>query len=152
MVEGSEWIDFAAPDAPELVVELYPEYLTLPPGLSEEKVSGVVGEVLAPDDDSSAGYRMQDVGIASTYEFVARCSWYVEWMAADDVSDDASRERATDGIETAAEWPATAATDGGGIVAGLRTVVGDARRGDRDAVVDAYKFESCPAIFGAVIE
>ncbi|MFT4213859.1 MAG: hypothetical protein QM622_03680 [Microbacterium sp.] len=73
-------------------------------------------------------------GIVGEFEQYARCAWRAEWLAADDAGDTARETTAASTLRAAASWPATVASDGGGLVAGELAVANAAIADDRASV------------------
>jgi len=131
--DGSEWIDTSASDYGDYAVTLWPSYAPLPDGYD----TGMFARAIA--SDGPEGLR-QVTGIRSEFEQNARCAWRAEWLDADAVGDAARAAVAARTLTEAATWPATVATDGGGIVDEERALATAAVAGDRAVVqtVDAW--------------
>ena len=153
IVDRSEWIGLDADDAPEAVVELYSGELDLPDGASGSDVINPVGKLLAEmgvvPDGESGHVMIQTTTIQGMFESAARCLWYREWLDADLNDDENRRNAATAGIQAALTWPATSATDGGGVVGNLKVQAEAARAGDRGLMLTFYEI-SCETFYGRV--
>lgn len=125
--DGSEWIDTSAADYGDYAVTLWPAYATLPPGYDTAAFARAIAA------DAPEGLR-QVTGIRSEFEQNARCAWRAEWLDADALGDAARTTLAAQTLTEAATWPATVATDGGGIVDEERTLAAAATAGDRAGV------------------
>ncbi|MFF7681752.1 hypothetical protein ACFZA2_03240 [Microbacterium sp. NPDC007973] len=128
--DGSEWIDIGAPDYVEVAVEFWPAQAILPPGSDTTLFATSIAERTAAQGE---GLR-QVTGIRSEFEQHARCAWRAEWLDADALGDTARAQAAAQTLTTAATWPATVATDGGGIVDEEKFVASAATAGDRAGV------------------
>lgn len=125
--DGSEWIDTSAADYGDYAVTLWPAYATLPSGYDTAAFARAIAA------DAPEGLR-QVTGIRSEFEQNARCAWRAEWLDADALGDAARAAIAARTLTEAATWPATVASDGGGIVEEERAVAGAATAGDRAGV------------------
>ncbi|MDF2046145.1 hypothetical protein [Microbacterium sp. Kw_RZR3] len=128
--DGSEWIEIDAPDYVEVAVGLWPAQAILPPGSDTMRFATSIAERTATQGE---GLR-QVTGIRSEFEQYARCAWRAEWLDADALGDTARAQTAAQTLTTAATWPATVATDGGGIVDEEKLVARAATAGDRAGV------------------
>ncbi len=125
--DGSEWIDTSAADYSEYAVTLWPAYAPLPAGYDTEAFARSIAA------DAPEGLR-QVTGIRSEFEQNARCAWRAEWLDADALGDADRAATAAQTLTAAATWPATVATDGGGIVDEERALAAAATAGDRAGV------------------
>jgi hypothetical protein len=140
--DTSEWIDLSAPDLREAVDGIVARDLPLPAGVT--RADGVA-YVSRPYDA-----QVTATGLRSQYEGWARCAWLTAWERADGRDDAAAAGRAADALEASAAWPATVATDGGGVVDHVREVARAAAAGEAGPVRDELR-ANCPAgEFGGV--
>ncbi|ONI65828.1 hypothetical protein CSIV_06080 [Microbacterium sp. CSI-V] len=128
--DGSEWIDASAPDYGDYAVTLWPAYAALPVGYDTAAFARPIAA------DSVEGFR-QVTGIRSEFEQNARCAWRAEWLDADARGDAERAATAAQTLTAAATWPATVASDGGGIVDEERALAAAATAGDRAGVTAA---------------
>ena len=135
--DASEWVDVMAPDYVDFAVSVWPDYATLPPGYDTASFAAAISRAYVASEaaqNDGLGSLRQVTGIRSEFEQFARCAWRAEWLNANDAGD-ASRQSAAAGtLVGAATWPATVASDGGGIVDEERAVGDAASSGDRLAV------------------
>jgi hypothetical protein len=154
IADRSEWLGLDATDAPEAIVDAYPANLSLPPGAESNDVIAPVAKVLAAKgvvpSEASGHVAMQETTVQVFYENAARCLWFREWLDADSASDEGRLAAATEGIQNSLTWPATVATDGGGVVDYLQTQADAAAAGDRGWML-IYYGRGCDSYYGTVI-
>jgi hypothetical protein len=122
--DTTEWLRTDAPDFGRVAARLVPN-LPLPAGASWR--DEVRNEVRI---GRSAPGLVQVTGVRSDFEAYARCSWVQAWVNAY-LRDDAAKAAHTAAvIARSADWPALAATDGGGTRAHVRALATAARHGD----------------------
>lgn len=148
--DGSEYIDQLAPDYVAFATLQWPNYARLPKGYDSHRFA----QAIATQDAAQAAQTARQVGSKSSLiqvtsivghdEMMARCVWQAEWLEADADDDTARATAAAKALNEAARWPATVATDGGGVVQGELTVAAAAASGDR-AEVQAHHELNCPA-------
>lgn len=135
--DGSEWVDITAPDYVQFAASIWPSYAVLPDGYTADDFAAAIAErtVSANEryDNGVTTYR-QVTGILAQFEQFARCAWRGEWLDANAEGDTARERIAASVLTEAASWPATSASDGGGIVEGERAVADAATSRDRTAV------------------
>jgi hypothetical protein len=137
ILPDSEMVDLSAPDLPEYIASLYPEWLPLAPGVTREQlVADVVGADL-PEEGFT-----QEVGFRERFESLAYCGWVDAWLTAD---DPAVTSAAIAVMRDAIDWPAFTATDGGGRREYLTVYAMAAESGDRDGVQFAAWQYGCSA-------
>lgn len=129
---GEEFIDWTAPDIGDYIATLYPDYLTLPPGMSRE---GLIDELVAGITAVEEPTTSSDGFFVSGFEQLAHCGWIDEWLAADDAGDMARRDIATAAIDPAGNlrYTATLLVDEGGRLS-MDAEVKAVREGDRIGV------------------
>lgn len=137
--DGTEWFDLDADDLPEVIASLFPHWLPLAPGVTDATLSARVTDVLTEMDGLG-----QETLILKTYEYEAYRDWIGAWIAAHDRGDVSGQERAAEALEEAASWPATVATDGGGIADSMRAFAERISAGDHDAAQALAQFEKAP--------
>ncbi|MBA4247395.1 MAG: hypothetical protein C0444_03755 [Microbacterium sp.] len=151
--DSSEWLDVLSDDFIEAATQLMPPYITLPEGTDRQQFARVVAEsmrnatVTGPDAETVGefGALMQTTGVVATYELHAQCAWRAEWIDAFDNSEQQRTELATQALTNSATWPATVATDGGGVVANEQRLAAAAEAGDRTTVA-TEGLRNCPAV------
>lgn len=152
VVDRSEWLALGAEDAPEVIASLYDDSIELPEGAQPSDVVNPVSETLAamgvvPEGETGI-VATQESTVRTLFEKAARCLWYREWLHADSKDSTERRDLASQGILAAASWPATTASDGGGVVEMLAGIGQQAAQGNRNAIVAAYS--GCAAYYGPV--
>lgn len=127
--DTSEWLRTNGDDYREVVEELRPTEVPVPPGFSYARdVDGFI-EWTTKEPAS-----LQVTMVRGSYAFWAVCAWEREWLAAYAAGDESRRTAATAILREVPSWPLIVATDGGGTVDHLRTVAEAADRGDGDPV------------------
>jgi hypothetical protein len=124
--DDSEWLDLGASDLKEVVASMYPDWLPLAPGITREKM---IDRAAAQMDH--AGALAQVTVVETTYEQIAYRDWIDAWITAHASGDTTAQEEAGQVLLEAPAWPATVATDGGGVTlmmtaCALRIADGDA--------------------------
>ena len=120
-VAGEEYLDTGSPQIAAVAEELT-RGLPLPAGA---RWAPFLERWPAPE-----GGLMQRTGIAMQAEAYARCAWLTSWLGAHRDGDAGAAREAAAVLRRSATWPATAATDGGGVVASLTAVADAAAAGD----------------------
>ncbi|TBN56921.1 hypothetical protein EYE40_05625 [Glaciihabitans arcticus] len=133
--DGSEWISAEGDDFSEYASTLYPDWIPLPEGISDELFRGAMISQLAEVEGVS-----QASSIQHSFEHGARCTWVDEWLNADARDDTARADAAAEVLRAAVSWPAGVALDGGGYVDHLADVATAANQGDREVL--EYERES----------
>lgn len=147
-VDDTEWIDLAAPDAPEVVVEAYPTYLTLPTSVGRDDAIASVSRVFEKMSDGIA----QEGLMSQTYEFFAVCAWSGEWLAAERSSDTARQDHATDWLSDPSNYPSIVEHDGGGVVDSIVERAEAGRAGDATAVEELHQIGTCKGLLEGVTQ
>jgi hypothetical protein len=143
--DGTEWIDVGAEDAPQVVIDAYPEYLTLPPGMPKEaaiadvsrwfqKVAGGAGPGEAV---------LQEGIITSTYEFFGMCAWTDVWLSARESGDTANQALATAWIADIENFRSFLSTDEPTSTERLRDVGAAAVAGEPQFLEETYAENDC---------
>jgi len=142
--DATEWIDLSAPDAPQMVVDAYPEYLTLPDGLSRDAAVANVSEIFAKLDIEAEGQGIAQEGVMTeAYEFFAVCAWVGEWLYGQESADAARADRAAAWLGDIGNYPSVVAHDGGGVVDSILNAAAAARAGDAKVVEKMYNMDTC---------
>jgi hypothetical protein len=147
-VDDTEWIDLGAPDAPEVVVEAYPAYLTLPPSVRPDDAIGSVSRVFEKMSDGIA----QEGLMTQTYEFFAVCAWSGEWLSAEQSSDTARQDDATGWLSDPSNYPSIVEHDGGGVVDSIVERAQAGRDGDVTAVEELHSMGTCEGLLEGVTQ
>lgn len=137
--DDSEWIDTGRSDFVAYAASIFPVYISLPPGYDRDTYGASVAQAIRPP---VRGF-MQTTGIIDDFETYSRCAWAKTWMSADAKHDSSAKHAAASVLATSATWPATVATDGGGMVSGFRTQARAAQSGNSAAVQHEYAL-NCP--------
>lgn len=135
----SEWIEIQGSDYVEVATSEWPSYVTLPPNYEQKQFARSIAEnTVRLDREENGGQASlrQVTGIRREFEAYARCAWRSEWLAANSAKSVARQRHAAEMLQEAAHWPATVATDGGGVVEAETAVADAARRGDRGQVLE----------------
>jgi hypothetical protein len=133
--DGSEWLDLGASDLGQVVASVYPEWLPLAPGVTREQM---IARVTAQMTQSGA--MAQETVVSRSYESVAYQDWIDDWIRAHARGDADAQGRAAQVLLDAPSWPATVATDGGGVTLMMRAC------GERIADGDAEAAQACAQI------
>jgi hypothetical protein len=147
-VDDTEWIDLAAPDAPEVVVDAYPSYLRLPDSVSQDDAINAVSRIFERMSDGIA----QEGLMTQTYEFFAVCAWSGDWLAADERADASRRDRAADWLADPGNYPSIVEHDGGGVVDSITGPAEAGRAGDADAIEGLYRMGTCDRMLEGVTQ
>jgi hypothetical protein len=144
--DTSEWIGLNAPDSNKALAALYPSYLVLPPTVTKNDVIRIMlirNSASVKSGNPEGGHVVEQVtGVHESYEFIAICAWYGDWLAADDVVDKSRLAAATAGLQTAANFPAIASASPS-ITVRLQRFAAGAAAGDRASVEEGYKEPGC---------
>lgn len=127
--DTSEWLRSDGGDFRQVVEELRPTEVPVPPGFSYAADVDAFVESLTEERTF-----IQVTGVRSTYAFWAICAWEREFLAADNAGDEPRRAAASAILRDVPSWPLIVATDGGGVVDHQRMVAEAANRGDADPV------------------
>ena len=157
--DTSEWLDPLAPDFPDYAVNLWPDYIKLPPGYDVRTVARQLAEREAATDrenlrqdneqaaaegrDPAPGVIVQTTGVRGMFAMAAQCHWQHEWLTTNDA---ARKSNALTVLGQSERWPALVAIDGGGIVDGVKAYVDAATRGDAQPMAADYD-TNCQGIF-----
>lgn len=122
------WHQTDSPDFAQ-ALDRYANALPLPPGTD----SAAYVASVAAQGTALAG-SMSDAGVESMASYYGFCAWATAWERRDAAGDHAGAASAASSLKKAAEAPALARDDGGGVVANLRSVANAATRVDREPV------------------
>jgi hypothetical protein len=137
--DNSEWINTGRSDFVAYSASVFPLYISLPVGYDRGAYASAVAKTIRPPQ----GGFMQATGIVDDFETYSRCVWMQTWLRADSSHDTATMKAAASELTASATWPATVATDGGGIVTGYEAVASGASREDSTPVQHEYSL-NCP--------
>jgi hypothetical protein len=148
--DDTEWIALGAEDAPQVVIDAYPDYLTLPAGMPKEVAIADVARIFERMVIDAGGQgRAQEGLMTQTYENFAMCAWTDEWLTAHEASNKTDEALATSWLGDFDNFPAFVAADGGGIREWLTSVADAAESGDVATMEDTYVESSCESRLGA---
>jgi hypothetical protein len=145
VIPGSELIRPLASDYAKFAKTKYGS-LPIPEGLEEDRFKTDVANNEAESyQRNSQGLDVitQDIAPTLRYEIVVRCLWLREWSEGYSAADEGARSAAVGVLKQSLSWPATVATDGGGVVEHMTTVVAAAESGDVEAVRTGYGVWGC---------
>jgi hypothetical protein len=148
-VDSTEWLDPGASDLPQVVIDAYPEYLTLPPGMSKNAAiadtTRLMGRMGAEQAVGEAV--VQESYAAGLYETFGICAWTDTWLTAHASSDSDSQALATAWIGNAANYREMASSPS---VADRMVVVAKAAE-DSNLVImnEVYTEDACAVRLGS---
>lgn len=95
--DATEWIDPGADDAGQVVIDAYPEYLTLPPGMPKNAAIADVSRWFTKMAGGAGPGQavMQEGLITQTYEFFGVCAWTDVWLTAQESGNESDQALAT---------------------------------------------------------
>lgn len=129
-----EVIRLDAPDFPAVAAQLAAGF-PLPPGIR-------IDDVLAPlraDEPTDQAV----LGVRASIEFLIGCEWATYWLESHSAADSAAMADAQAVLDLVPSWPATVATDGGGVVVMWSEIGNAARAMDPVALNDAGYGVNC---------
>lgn len=109
-VPGSEWIDTSASDLRDYIETIYPEWLPLAPGQDQ---AALIDQVV--DERERNPGLQQEVTVRLRFEWLMLDAWVDEWIAAHAAGDATREATALTVLLEARGWPASLASDGGGV-------------------------------------
>lgn len=144
VVDDTEWISLGAEDAPQVVIDAYPDYLTLPEGVPKEVAIGTVSRIFARMSAEAGGQaRAQEGLMTQTYEQFAICVWTGDWLSADKASDQARMDTDAAWLGDTNNFPTSMQNNEGGYADALLVYATSARDGDRKGVEKSYADQTC---------
>jgi hypothetical protein len=143
---GEEMIDLGAPDVSAVVASHYPDYVTLPPGVTPDQITRKVQLMFAGESAATA----PDSLFQASYEQVVYCEWVGQWIAADKAGDLKSREVAADAMTASTSWPGPLQRSEAQIWQIMFAQA--AQDGDDDGVQTAAQFNACASFDGTTRE
>ncbi|MEO5535278.1 MAG: hypothetical protein ABIR17_09125 [Pseudolysinimonas sp.] len=137
-------VDLNQPDLSPYIASLYPEYLTLPPGLTRDDLILQV-QTLNPPMENATTF---DINIVGTYEEIVYCGWVDEWNRAEAQGRTADVATATAEIVGALDWhgPMTQSPDG---IATRQVFATAATDTDVEGMQVAAQFHHCSTADGS---
>ncbi len=143
-VDDAEWIDLGAPDAPQVVIDAYPAYLTLPDDVPREAAIANVSRIFDRMSEEAGAKALAQEGLMTqTYEGFALCAWTDEWLAAHESSDAEQADLAATWLSDTGNYPALVANDGGGVINAILGFAAAAREGDAATVEEFWDIQAC---------
>ncbi|MBT2586947.1 hypothetical protein [Arthrobacter sp. ISL-95] len=144
-IRDSEWINPLASDYARFAKTKYGS-LPLPPGYDEERLKDASASKEAKmyqDNDQGSGIITQDIAPTIRYEGLVRCLWEAEWLDRHSAGDQQGQSTAASVLKQSLAWPATIATDGGGVVERMTLSVAAAESGDSKTVEEDHRTLGC---------
>ncbi|MFJ6535739.1 hypothetical protein ACIQH5_05870 [Paenarthrobacter sp. NPDC091711] len=144
-IPDSEWINPLASDYARFAKTKYGS-LPLPPGYDEERLkdaSALREAKMYRDNDQGSGIITQDIAPTIRYEGLVRCLWEAEWLDRHSAGDQQGQATAVSVLKQSLAWPATIATDGGGVVERMTLSVAAAEAGDFETVGEDHRTLGC---------
>jgi hypothetical protein len=138
-VDDTEWIDPGAENAPQVIVEAYPGYLTLPPGMPRNAAIADTSDLVVKMTGGAGPGQvaMQEGLIAQLYETFGICAWVDVWLT----SDEADVARATSWIGDLDNYPGLSSSDS--VRDRMIVVATAAADGDAKIMNEAYTENAC---------
>ena len=137
---SEEMIDTGASDFPEYAASIYPQWMPLAPGQTQQ---GVIARVVAQQAATPA--LTPEINVQRSFETVVYSAWMGEWIAAHDAGDQARMAAAITVLEDTPTWPALVATDGGGVTKLMAGFVAEMADGDAEVAQAAAQYDGNPA-------
>lgn len=148
-VDDTEWIALGAEDAPQVVKDAYPDYLTLPEGMPKEAAIGDVSRIFARMTAEAGGQGLAQEGLMTqTYETFGICAWTDAWLTAHVSSDKADEARATTWISDFDNYRKFTSYATGGVRERMAVIAAAAATGDVEIMKEAYTENSCDVRLG----
>jgi hypothetical protein len=133
-------VDVLKPDFVDYAITQWPTQAVLPHGYSSKVFPRAVARkykqtVSSNDIAHGAPAILETVGsLRRHFESVTQCVWMEEWLRLDATGEPTAASHAAEVLSESATWPATVATDGGGVVDSLKRVASAAKAGVRAPV------------------
>ncbi|GAA3270562.1 hypothetical protein [Paenarthrobacter aurescens] len=144
-IPDSRWINPLASDYARFAKTKYGS-LPLPPGYDEERLkdaSALKEAEMYQENNQGSGTITQDIAPTVRYEWVVRCLWEEEWLDRHSEGDQPGQVAAVSVLQKSLSWPATVATDGGGVVVRMKVSVAAAESGDAETVEEYHRTLGC---------
>lgn len=136
--DASEYIRTDGVDFREVVQELRPPQVPVPPGYS---LTADVDELVAGLGHEPAVIQL--TAVRGIYAGWAACAWKADWLTAQAAGDEPRSVTAAAMLRQVPTWPLVAQTDGGGIRQQHRRIAEAAEQGDASTVRDDVR-DNCP--------
>ncbi len=135
-IPNSEWINPLASDYAEFAKTKYAS-LPLPARYDEARLKNASAFKEADmyrANDQGDGIITQDIAPTVRYENIVRCIWQKEWLDQHQQGNSQGQAAAASVLRQSLAWPATVATDGGGVVGRMTMTVSAAESGNAEQV------------------
>ncbi|TFC82757.1 hypothetical protein [Cryobacterium sp. TMT3-29-2] len=150
--DDTEWIDPGADDAPQVVIDAYPEYLTLPPGMPKNAAIADTSRLFAKlGAEQGAGQALVQEGyVTQLYEMFGICAWTDVWLTAHAASDKADESRATSWISDFDNYRTFTSSGADSVRDRMTAVANAARDGEPKLMKETYTEMDCAVRLGEV--
>lgn len=138
-----QWVDTAEADFVDYTATVFPYDLPLPDGVNADEI-----RITGANQMHENPALKSETGVIHHFESRIYCAWVAEWLRSDDAGDVEARAAASQIMIQNADWPATVATDGGGVTEVQRAFGNAALRGDREIVLAAAQWNACDSADG----
>ncbi|WP_043469948.1 hypothetical protein [Arthrobacter sp. Rue61a] len=139
-IPHSEWINPLASDYVEFAKTKYAS-LPLPPRYNEaglKDASALKEADMYRANDQGDGIITQDIAPTVRYEHIVRCLWQKEWLDQHEQGNVQGQAAAVTVLRQSLAWPATVATDGGGVVERMTVTVSAAETGNAEQLEEDH--------------
>lgn len=137
-IPNSAWINPLASDYAEFAKTKYAS-LPLPPrydgALLKDASARKEADIYRANDQGN-GIITQDIAPMVRYEHIVRCLWQKEWLDQHQQGNVQGQAAAVTVLRQSLAWPATVATDGGGVVERMTLTVSAAETGNAEQVAE----------------
>lgn len=147
-IPNSEWINPLASDYAEFAKTKYAS-LPLPSRYDEARLknaSALKEANMYRANDQGDGIITQDIAPTVRYEHIVRCLWQKEWLDRHLQGDTDGRSAAVTVLRQSLTWPATVATDSGGVVERMTLTVSAAEAGNSERVEEDQRILGCQGL------
>ncbi|TFC88974.1 hypothetical protein [Cryobacterium sp. TMT3-29-2] len=142
-VDETEWIDPGAEGVAQVVIDAYPEYVELPPGMPKNAAIADTSRLLpGSGTEQPAGKALVQEGFATQlYETFGICAWTDVWLTAQASSDPDDEALATAWLSDAENYPRFSTDQS--IKDRMADIAAAASHGDTATMKDAYTEFDC---------
>ena len=147
-IPNSEWINPLASDYAEFAKTKYAS-LPLPATYDEARLKNASAFKEADmyrANDQGNGIITQDIAPTVRYENIVRCIWQKEWLDQHQEGNSQGQAAAASVLRQSLAWPATVATDGGGVVERMTVTVSAAESGNADQMAEDHWRLGCQGL------